>query len=136
MEPKDLKSSKELKSTAKADAETAKEKIVPVDEKTTETVQFYLPSRAESGTFEMLDRMGKSYMTFSTLEAFTVTPNETGYIYTLSLNTSAYPVGDYLLRITAVMPDTSAPYIEMIRARIVPLVFWILYPSYKFTCRC
>lgn len=105
------------------------ENDIVLSEKTTETVQFYLPAKAESGTFEILDRMGKSYLSFNTLDAFTVIPNETGYIYTISLNTSPYAVGDYLLKITAVLPDTTAPYIEMIRLRIVPLVFWVLYPS-------
>ena len=105
------------------------ENDIVLSEKTTEVVQFYLPDQAESGSFEMLDRSGKSYFNFETLGAFSVIPNETGYIYTINFDTTPYAVGDYIFRIKAVLPDATAPHIEMVRVRIVPLVFWVLYPS-------
>lgn len=105
------------------------ENDIVLSAQTNETIQFYLPSRAESGKFEMLDRSGKVCFSLNTLNDFSVTPNETGYIYTLSFDTTTYAVGDYLFRLRAILNDVTAPYIEIVRVRIVPLIFWILYPS-------
>lgn len=112
-----------------AENEKLPENSILLNAKTLETVEFFIPEKAQSILLEMLDGSDAVVYTATGPSAFEVVPVEEGYIYMVKIDTTAYPVDDYLFRLTTKIPSKRSSYIEIVQARIVPNVFWHLYPS-------
>jgi hypothetical protein len=105
------------------------ERSLILAEQSKEMVEFFLPEKAEAGTLEVFNSGNSKIYTLDSLSQLEVTPVESGFIYGLPCDTTNFPVDDYLFRLKAKLPNKRRIHDEIVEVRVVPNIFWHLYPS-------
>lgn len=96
-----------------------------------EVIEFVLSDKATSLTFEVLNYADNVVFQTTNMADFETTSTVKGYIYSISIQTDPkiFPVGDYLIRVRAKIPNKRQVQTEMVIARVVPNYFWFYVPQ-------
>lgn len=102
------------------DSDELPERTIILSQNSKEVIEFSLPEKATSLSFEIIDQLNNQYFFTTDLSVFEVTATLKGYVYSLDFDTTVLPIGDYVVRVIAKMPSYRRVQTEIVVARVVP----------------